>query len=170
MYSICVYKGNEYNYFTDHPRYKKEVIQARLKDNKGKIPDGFISEYPPYYYKPVSKEELTDIYDYYFIIEYDAHLIKHPGRNEFLNGENGYESINSETFLISAMYDWGDEGWKCVDRDTYVKSVKYSEMNGARIRLVYQKKDGIECNPPVVIDKSIEPEEIYRYYKYYTEL
>lgn len=56
-------------------------------------------------------------------------------------------------------------GWEVCDRSFHTKWVDNSELEGAKIRFIYEKKNGIEYIFPLIEEKKIEVSELFKYYK-----
>lgn len=115
--------------------------------------------------KPVDRNELMDIYDYELIAIYDSNIA----------------SRSSEWILTSILADIEENriklcdftkcgavnGWENLDIDLHEKWVNNSEIKGAKIRYLYDRKNGVEYRPPLAKDKTIDVSEIYKYYLHY---
>ena len=115
------------------------------------------------FYKSVSEEELSDIFDIHFYVEYDAHLKDTPLRWEVFPEDfedNGVYLIFAEGFLPE---------WEIIDKFVCRKLVSFEELKNYEAVFEYRKKDGVcksieERMTILSIEEMLKTLEAYREY------
>ncbi len=147
-------------------KYKGEHLISTVKAEK--IDKTFLSsDITQCFYRPIDIEKLMDIYDYQLIAIYDSKLEGISNEWNLMMGQFVIEENRIQLVLYTiGRYD----GWEFVDRDFHRKWVKNTEFEGAKIRYIYEKKNGIEYNPPLIEERNIEVSELFKYYQHYKNI
>lgn len=150
-YAKILFMRDEYFIFTR----KKNLVDKSFKFDDEK----------KWFYKQVDSKDLTDIYDYKFVVIYDTGL--KIEKKEWVLGDVWFEMIEEDKVNIAMRSSIPYAGWEMVDRNIFAKWVNISELEGAKLRRYYSKKDGIEYDPPLIEERNIDVNELYEYKLFY---
>lgn len=120
-----------------------------------------------YLYRTIDIDELMDIYRYQLVAIYDS-KISNVSREWDLT--TYVANIEEKRVKLSLQRMGPFNGWTVHDRDFHTKWVDISELEGAKIRYIYEKKNGIEYNPPLIEEKNIEVSDLYKYFQHYENI
>lgn len=141
---IAKYMGYEYTYISN--RRSKEIVTSQ----KVKIDGSFNSE-KRYYYKKVSEDDLTDIYNIEFWVTYKSGLKDVP--ITWILGSEAKVIVDNKIQLVFA--EGILPGWDIVEKNVCSKWVELSDISEAKMVTVYKKKNGIICEPRVQEERNI---------------
>lgn len=160
------YKGKEYKYATY--MFQGNMKYAIGTKNFSFTDDTFVkSNICGDYFKIMDRSELSDIYDVEIYVVYDSGI---PGvKDLWIIDTTWYAMIRKDEMRI-VYFDGYLPGWEKVDRDTYVKWVKLSDITEAKIVFRYEKKDGIEYKEKLKEEKIIDVHNIEEYLNYYNDI
>ena len=116
----------------------------------------------PGFYRTVSENELNDIYRYQLVVIYNSHI---AGVSSEWDLTTYVANIEEKRVKLSLEKMGPFNGWEVCDRSFHTKWVDNSELEGAKIRFIYEKKNGIEYSFPLIEEKKIEVSELFKYYK-----
>jgi len=156
------YNEKEYQITTIGTEMRINTIKPESTDeqfNPCKANSGF--------YRTVTREELTDIYRYQLVAEYDSHI---NGVSMEWDLTTYVANIEEKRVKLSLQKMGPFNGWTLHDRDFHTKWVDTSELTGAKIRFIYEKKNGVEYSFPFIEEKKIEVSELYKYFLHYKNI
>jgi len=160
---IVKYNNNEYKYARILFMRNEFYIFTRIKSI---VDDSFkYDSEKEWYYKQVDTVDLTDIYDVKFVVLYDSEVKN--GKKEWVLGDVWFEMIEQDKVNIAMKSSIPYAGWEMADRNIFTKWIYNHEIEGAKIRFYYSKKDGIDYDPPLIEERDIEVNNIYKYMLYY---
>ena len=126
---IAKYNGQYYLY-SNNSREQEIVTRDRNRtDSKFCEEDGL-------FYKSVTEEELSDIFNVRYYVEYDAKLDHTPLWWEVFPADyvdDGIYLVFAEGFLPD---------WEVYDKGVCRKHVKLTDIDHCKVSYVYKKKDG----------------------------
>ncbi len=155
---IARYNKRDYLYVAN--RRRKEIITTQLQ----KVDMSFVHE-GDLYFKEITEEELSDIYDVEFWVSYKTNIPNTPERWKLSNEK---ATITKEGILL--IFAEGIlPGWDVVEKNVCSRRVDISEIFGARMVLVYKKKDGRICNERLIEERSIAVSELNEYFTRYSK-
>ncbi len=153
---IARYNKREYLYVAN--RRKKEIITYKLS----KTDESFVRE-GNLFFREVSEDELSDIYDIEFWVTYKADIPNTPEQWKLSNEKN---KINSEGILL-VFAEGILPGWDVVEKNVCSHRVNMSDISGAQMVISYKKKDGKVCDKHIREERSVmlsELEELFERY------
>ena len=163
MLRYTQYMGNEYRLV----KYKEYILSTI---NAEKADDSFLSDdNPKCFYKPISIDDLSDIYDYKLYADCYSGV---PGVSCEWDLCSGYCSVKEDgvNLTLHKEGDFEDAGWKKLDRDTHEKWVDNSKLMNARIQLIYYKKNGKEYDPPFIEQIPLKTSGLYKCDQHYRNM
>lgn len=125
---IAKYKDNYYSCVLNS---KEQIILTRFKN---KADFGF-EEDDGNYFKNITLEELCDIFDVHYYVEYDSKLDNAPF----------WWEVYQEDFSEEGLYLYFTEGflpdWEVWDKGVCRKYVDYADISNCRAEIKYIRKD-----------------------------
>lgn len=153
---LANYNGKTYWYISS--RRKKEIV-TRTPD---KAENDFKRD-NDLFFKNISEEELIDIFDVEFWVEYDANLPNTPLMwkisNENSELENGKIMLRFAEGILPE--------WEIEEKNVCVKHIEVSEVRNAKVIYVYKKKDGKELDTPQKEEINLSLDELITLCKQY---
>ena len=128
----------------------KELITRK----KEKTDDSFTYE-DGYYTKTLDNyDEITDIYDLRFGVEYNDQLLKDNSKFEISPKRLIHYDLNAEDHEVDLFVSRRCEsnGWEMLDNYSSHKNLKLSECSGFYLKYTYKKRNGEYCKEPVEIE------------------
>ena len=144
---IAKYKEHYYSYSANSGE------RTIVTENKEKAyPEFEYEEDDEVFYKDVSEEELSDIFDIRFFVEYDTQLPHTPLMWDLFPedfSENGVYLVFAKGHLPN---------WEITDKYICRKLISYKEITKCEVVYEYKKKDGVqgdlkESKGPLSIDE-----------------
>lgn len=155
---IARYKKCDYLYVAN--RRRKEIITT--KSQKADV--SFVHE-GDLYFKEILEEELSDIYDVEFWVLYKSNILHIPEQWKLSNEK----SVITKEGILLIFAEGILPGWDIMEKNVCSRRVNISEISGARMVLVYKKKDGRICNERLIEEKSIAVSELNEYFDRYSK-
>lgn len=132
-------------------RRKKEIITRNLnKTNADFKRDGGV------FYKAVSEEELTDIFNVEIWVNYNTGLPNTPFYWQVGIDGRGY----ADGKILLRFSEGILPGWNIEEKNVCIKYVDVNEIEKAKVVYVYKRKDNTTCLPSQKVEKEITVDEM----------
>lgn len=159
---IAKYKGDYYLYACK----KKERGLLAVDDNenylitrkKEKSSKEFQVEENRFFVKKTRIDELTDVFEVVYLVEYDTGI---P------NLLKKWEPVSIKNGIIKLAYGMGIlPGWDLEDKFVCTKNIDKEDVHSGVIKVIYTKKDGEVFEEPHIEEKTVDIEELIRVYNF----
>lgn len=150
------YNNEKYLYISNR-RTKEIVTHIRMK-----IDESFICD-KGLFYKKITDEELTDIYDVEFWVKYESGF-DNVSVWWKLGSDRNTVTRNHVTLIFSEGIL---PGWKIVEKNVCSTEVDIVSLSETKIKIIYKKKDGNSYQTPMEQEQKINVTELVDlHYKY----
>lgn len=150
------YSNEKYIYIANR-RTKEIVTHLSMKTDESFVYDKGI------FYKKITDEELTDIYDVEFWVKYESGF----------NGVSAWWKLGNDKDpvignQVALIFSEGIlPGWKIIEKNVCSNEVDISSLSETKIRIIYRKKDGKSYQTPMVQEQKIIVSELMNLYDKY---
>lgn len=150
------YSNEKYIYIANR-RTKEIVTHLSMKTDESFVYDKGI------FYKKITDEELTDIYDVEFWVKYESGF---NGVSAWWKLGNDKDSVIGNQ--VALIFSEGIlPGWKIIEKNVCSNEVDISSLSETKIRIIYRKKDGKSYQTPMVQEQKIIVSELVNLYDKY---
>jgi hypothetical protein len=154
---IARYNQNEYIYVSN--RRRKEIVTTKCSKN-----DGTFTLEKGLFYKKIAEEEITDIYDLEYWVKYESGL---PNVSEWWKIGSEQNAITDDHVIL--LFAEGIlPGWKIEEKNVCSNEVKLTSVSGAKIKVIYRRKDNRELQIPITEERIVKISELNEMHKKYS--
>lgn len=153
-------KYNKYNYLYLSNRRTKEIITTK----KQKTDSSFRKE-GNLYFKNISEDDLSDIYDVEIWVTYNANIPNTPKQWKLGNDQ----SVISEKGILLVFSNGILPGWNIIEKNVCAKRVSLSKLSDVQVVFSYRKKDDKILENHIVEDFSIDVSDLNKYFDEYNK-
>ena len=150
------YKENIY-ILSSNSRKKEIITRIQQKADDDFIKDGSI------FFKPITEDELSDIFSVDICINYDANLPNTPNK---WSVDLSDSELDNNSFLLR-FTEGLLPGWEVEDKNVCTKRIHFDEITDAGIIYRYSKKHFIDYNDPLIEEFSIPLNGLTKYINMY---
>ena len=148
------YNGKEYLL---NEKNRKYIICTQNPENA----DEQFEKGGSYFYRVIERDLLSDIYRYmpvavYAGIQWDLTDI--------------YCEISENAVKLTLHKTGVFDGWEVHEQSIHTKWIDNTELEAAAIGFLYERKDGVEYNPPLIEEKRIKISDLYKYHQYFKNI
>ena len=154
---IAKYNNEEYIYVVN--RRAKEIVTNKNSKNDGT----FIFE-KGVFYKKITEEEITDIYNFEYWVKYKSGL---PNVSEWWKIGSEQNTITND-YVILLFAEGILPGWKIEEKNVCSNEVKLTSVSGAKIKVIYRRKDNRELQIPIIEERIVKISELNEIHKKYS--